>query len=666
MAILALPALLAAIAGCAPLRRLPLAPAAPRPAEAVPAPPVILVQPSTSVADPAERNYGQRMAVKLAGWLRESGIPVTLRDDDTVARSLDAGTRVVVLVSNQALGSGTLRGLSRFVRRGGKLVVFNATDPDLASLMGVRLSPRVLAARPGQWSAFRFTGEAPPGTPARILQDSLGLRPVHPAAPSARVIAWWEDAAGRRAPEPAWVRCEAGFWMTHMILEGDVPAKKQMLTAILGACDPLLWKAAAAQALQSAGTLGRFPDARQALASLKQRPHPAHAAPKLAALQAQAEQLTGELVRLYRLGQYDRVLTSARLLDTALMECYALTASPVPGEFRGLWNHSGTGLYPGNWEATCRILAQNGMTAIFPHVQRPWAAHYTRTSLPVSSLAASQGDQLQACLPAARRHGIQVHAWVICWNLEGAPASLLDQCRREKRLQVSSGGESLNWLCPSDPRNRVFQRNAVLELAGRYAVDGIHLDYMRYPSKDACYCSGCRQRFQQAAGLTLRRWPLDAQTGPAAEAFRRWRGDQITGWLAEVRREMKRQAPDMKLSAAVYPGFPGCRDSIGQDWGEWARRDLVDLLCPMSYTEKTAQFEQWCRTQAAFPGVHARLLPGIGATANESRLNAAQVIDQIAALRRESLRGFVLFDANRTVETEILPFLRMGATAEAP
>lgn len=659
--------LAAMLAGCEPARRVPgpQPPHRPEVPGATPAP-VVLVQPSSSVADPAERNYARRMAVKLAGWLRETGIPATLLDDDSFARALGDETRVIVLVSNQKLGAAEFRSLSRFVRRGGRLVVFNAADPALAGLMGVRLAPRLLASQPGQWSAFRFNSEAPAGIPARIIQDSMGLRPVHPATPSSRVIAWWEDANGRRSPEPAWVRSEAGFWMTHMVLEGDIPAKKQMLAAILGSCDPLLWKAAACKTLRSAGTLGRYPDARQALAAIGKMPHPPQAGSKLAALQTQAEQLMGELTRLHRLEQYDRVLATGRLLDTILMECYARTCPPRRGEFRGLWNHSGTGLYPGNWDATCRVLAQNGMTAIFPHVQRPWSAHYLRTSLAPSTIATSLGDQLDACLPSARRLGIEVHAWVICWNLEGAPAPLLDRYRREKRLQTSAGGETVNWLCPSDPRNRTFQQNAILELASRYNVDGIHLDYIRYPSRDSCFCAGCRQRFEQATGHRVRKWPGDVQSGSAAEAYRRWRAEQITGWLSELRRNLKRAAPAMRLSAAVYPGFPGCRDSIGQDWGEWARRDLVDLLCPMSYTDRTAQFEQWCGTQASFPGVRERLLAGIGVTANESRLNAAQVIDQIAVLRRESLRGFLLFDANRTVEAEVLPFLRMGATADAP
>jgi uncharacterized lipoprotein YddW (UPF0748 family) len=623
--------------------------------------PVILIQASSSVSDPAERNYYRRMAAKLADWLRDSGIPVTLVDDKDAARSIGRQTRIVILYSTQSLDSGTFKQLSRFAKHGGKLVVFHAADSNLASLMGVKLSPRILATRPGQWSAFRFTSSTPLGTPSRIEQDSLGLRPIYPVSTSTKVIAWWENSSGTRAPEPAWVQSEHGFWMSHMLQEGDVPAKKQMLIALLGSCDPAIRKVAAEKALLTAGTLHRFPDARQALSAIENLASRPDA--KFNSVLTQAGTLHSELVRQYRTGQYDQVITTARLLDSAVMEAYARTASPRRGEFRGVWNHSGTGLYPGNWEGTCRILSDSGITDIFPHVQRPWNAHYASRFLSPSTTTATLGDQLATCLPAARRHNLNVHAWIICWNMDGAPAPLLANYRREGRLQVSSKGESVDWLCPSDPLNRAFQLDCIREVATRFPVAGIHLDYIRYPSKDSCFCQGCRQRFSRDTGISIKRWPANVQSGPHAAAFQRWRRNQITQWLADTHQELKRIAPAIQLSVAVYPGYPSCKDSIGQDWGEWARRDLVDFICPMNYTVKTSQFKEWINNQAAFPGVREKLLPGIGVTANESRLDAASVIDQISTLRRQSLPGFLLFDANRTLEKDVLPYLQMGITS---
>ena len=59
-----------------------------------------------------------------------------------------------------------------------------------------------------------------------------------------------------------------------------------------------------------------------------------------------------------------------------------------------------------------------------------------------------------------------------------------------------------------------------------------------------------------------------------------------------------------------------------------------------------------------------KIFPGIGVTAAESRLDAAQTLEQIDIIRREGAFGFVLFDLNNTVEKEILPMLSLGVTAD--
>ncbi len=47
-------------------------------------------------------------------------------------------------------------------------------------------------------------------------------------------------------------------------------------------------------------------------------------------------------------------------------------------------------------------------------------------------------------------------------------------------------------------------------------------------------------------------------------------------------------------------------------------------------------------------------------TANESRLDARQVIDQINLVRRYGLAGQSLFDLDVTLEKSIFPYLRLG------
>ena len=55
----------------------------------------------------------------------------------------------------------------------------------------------------------------------------------------------------------------------------------------------------------------------------------------------------------------------------------------------------------------------------------------------------------------------------------------------------------------------------MLEVARRYPVDGLHMDYIRYPDGQCCYCDGCRKRFEADSGRRVSDWPADCYSGAA-------------------------------------------------------------------------------------------------------------------------------------------------------
>ena len=280
----------------------------------------------------------------------------------------------------------------------------------------------------------------------------------------------------------------------------------------------------------------------------------------------------------------------------------------------------------------------------------------------VHPIVEQEGDQLAACIAAARAHGVQVHVWKVCWEVgwQGA-RDAHEPFEREGRLQVDRFGRTRRALCPSNPVNRRYELDAILE-AAEYDVDGIHLDYIRYPDASACYCAGCRRRFSQWLAKPIRAWPDDVRAGAWRGAYTAWRRDQITTFVRAVRNAARAANPALRVSAAVYPLHPDCADSIGQDWALWLKEDLVDFVCPMNYESRAGALGALVARQLALPDTAGRLYPGLGVTAMDSQLSADQTIEQIRRVRAAGAGGFVLFDLNRTLEHDVLPMLKLGAT----
>jgi uncharacterized lipoprotein YddW (UPF0748 family) len=624
---------------------------------------VSVVYGEESVA-PSERAFAQSLAHHAVRWYRDAGVTVCAGADTNLDLLLSP-VRVAVLIHVAGPSAQRMATLRRFVQRGGRLIVCYSSSPALAELMGVAPVGYVKGDTSGRWSAMRFDASRPQGVPERVVQSSPNLFLVRPVAGASQNLAWWEDRLGRRTPEPAWLATRHGYWMTHVLLaDGDEEAKSQLLLALAASCDPSLWQPAAAGRLAAAERVGPFRGAASAARPVRRVADTARRAAAQAAARAAAEAEAGAR-NARSAGRGFAAWTLAGDLRRHLEFVYGWMQAPRAGEVRGVWDHSGMGLYPGDWPRTCDLLRSAGFSDLYVCAGGPGFSHYRSGVLPPSRIYLEQGDQLAACLAAARPRGLRVHAWLFCFNPDQATEDRQAVFRRRGWVLAGEDGRERRWLDPSAADLRAMLVQAGRELATRYAVDGVHLDYVRYADFSGSLGPAVRRSFEAASGRNVADWPAGVKPGGARyEEFAQWRCDQVTALVADLRTLLRREAPGRLLTAAVYGKYPSCVGAVGQDWTAWLRQGYVDYLMPMNYTTDLERFRELVGRQTSSRWMRRRMLPGIGVTAAESRLGAAAVIDQILAVREADAPGFVLYDLDNTLQQEILPVLKVGITAE--
>ncbi len=241
--------------------------------------------------------------------------------------------------------------------------------------------------------------------------------------------------------------------------------------------------------------------------------------------------------------------------------------------------------------------------------------------------------------------------------------SFVAKLRAEGRTQKDRQGKDVNWLCPSHPDNFALERDSMLELVRDYDVDGIHFDYIRYPNADACYCEGCRQRFEAATGAKIEHWPDDVISGKYADSFGDWRREQITRLVRAVSQEAHKIRPGIKVSAAVFGNWKSARKAVGQDAEAWVEAGYLDFVCPMDYESEDATFSKWVRNQVAAIDHKIPCYAGIGAF---KLSGPEQLARQIQLSRELGADGFVIFSLTEKLATEFLPPMRLGVTSAPP
>ena len=594
----------------------------------------------------------------IRGELQSLAAPASI----TPGRRVLGARKLAILAYDPRLGPAAIAALTDHVESGGKLLVCYQLPAQLAKALGFRDAKYVAQPRPDYFHEMRFEAPDIVGLPAAVRQASWNITDVQPAAHNARIVGRWFDAAGRPTGHAALAVSDRGAFYSHILLADDRARKQQMLAALLGWLHRDLWSTMSQAAIVKAEQVGPY----QTLAPLIERvaqygQKPDHPAPGRLRAGATPLALAKDAARA---GAHSLAIENAQNAHAAFQQAY-LYAQPSPKvEGRAVWNHSGLGAYSGDWERSAKLLADNGFNIVLPNMLWGGLAHYESDLLPRSESFRKHGDQIAQCCDACRKHGVEVHVWKVNFNLSTAPRSFVEKLREQGRLQAAARGPSQAWLCPSHPENRKLELDSMLEVARKYPVAGLHFDYIRYPSREYCYCDGCRQRFEAESGTKVADWPADCYSGPRKAEYHDWRCRQITALVAAVCDGARKLRPQLKISAAVFGAYPDCREGVGQDWPEWIKAGLLDFVCPMDYTPNDEQFTSLVEKQLRLVGGRVPIYPGIGATASRMALGPDHVVGQIDAARTLGAAGFTIFNFDRDTAETIIPAVGLGAGAQ--
>ncbi len=617
---------------------------------------VAVVRPPPDHTGP-ETRFARQLAEDTVGDLRKLGVRCALLDGgDVIERSVWRSARVIVVPYYPDPPATMVERLREYVESGGRLIIAYSVPPSLRDALGVEGGEYLRDEARRRFAEIRPGADSIPGAPRSLRQSSHNIHSFRPISGRSEPLADWYDLDGQPAGHAAIVGSDRGIVLSHVLFAEDRDARARMWRAMVLRLAPEVGALAVKIALDELPSAVGRNGWSDAVAEIRRlAPRSRAVCEDLAA----AESARAEALRLYRQDRHVEALERVGEARRRLIRAAALAQPPTPLRFRGFWCHDAYGVRGRTWEEAARRLAENGFTAVLPNVCWGGAAYYPSEVLPVAQDVRERGDALAACVAAARRHGIEVHAWRVNWNLGPAPAEFVARLRAEGRLQRGRDGAELRWLCPSHPDNQRLEVEAMLEIATRYEVDGLHFDYIRYPDSDHCVCAGCRARFEAEIGRAVPKWPDDLRSDEWRDEWNEWRRRQISRVVEEVHRRVRELRPTLKLSAAVFPEWERDRDHVAQDWKMWCERGWLDFVCPMDYTASAGRFERLVARQREWAG-NVPLHPGIGASASSSRLGVMEVIEQVRIAERLGAAGFVVFNYGVVEYEELVPLLGLG------
>jgi uncharacterized lipoprotein YddW (UPF0748 family) len=196
-------------------------------------------------------------------------------------------------------------------------------------------------------------------------------------------------------------------------------------------------------------------------------------------------------------------------------------------------------------------------TTIYPSQYEPWDG--CLSGFPGKSPGY---DALQFAIDECHKRGMEVHAWVVTipvgkWNSYG--------CRQQRKRfpKLIKRIDQDGYMDPEATQTGCYLAEMCREIVQRYDVDGIHLDYIRYPET----------------------WKFRISKDQA-------RGN-ITRIVEKIHQAVKKEKPWVKMSCSPIGKFDdlsrywshgwNAYTKVAQDAQAWLKDGLMDELFPMMY-----------------------------------------------------------------------------------
>ena len=390
----------------------------------------------------------------------------------------------------------------------------------------------------------------------------------------------------------------------------------------------------------------------------------------------------------------------SRTVPIVALACGSLFAQQTSSEVRALWVQRASLASPAQVIAAVDRAKNGRFNTLIVQVRGRGDAYYTSRYEPRPPLLAAQPasfDPLAMMVQRAHRAGLKVHAWVNV-NLvsDAAPPSarkhivylhpewlmvprpLADELgRMNPRAPQYLRGLSEYARARSDRIEGIFlspihkgaadhATKVIADIVSRYEVDGIHLDYIRFPNDEFDYSAKALDEFRaeitsKITGAERREYASRARGRPLfytemfPQGWQEFRRARLTALLTKIRATVKARRPGAMVTAAVFPDADDAANRRFQNWGGWLETGLLDAICPMAYTTDPAVFRAQISNVELLAGKRP-VWAGIGAF----QLSPSATVDNIRVARQLGAEGIVLFSYDN-LDTRYVDTVAKGA-----
>ena len=319
-------------------------------------------------------------------------------------------------------------------------------------------------------------------------------------------------------------------------------------------------------------------------------------------------------------------------------------------------------------EKTVKKLAKTGIDNIFLETYYHGCTVFPSKTMVAYGLNAQNPefkgwDPLKIWLDEAHKNNIKVHIWFQTFyigndDINTTPKHMLalypewanvQKKNSDKTIPMPSVSEHNGYfLDPANPNVQKFLLSLLNEIITEYDVDGLNIDYIRYPKSLSSniigylnstwgYSEFARKEFNTLYGED----PINLEKdNPLMEKWDLYRQSKVTGFVSKIKPMVGER--NIMVSTVIFPNYKETLTTKMQNWPLWGQNNYVDAFTPLIMSSDMYIAGKSIKEIRNLSGDTVNIFPGLFEPFTSG--NPFDLLAQISSVRIEGSSGIIIFD----------------------
>lgn len=286
-------------------------------------------------------------------------------------------------------------------------------------------------------------------------------------------------------------------------------------------------------------------------------------------------------------------------------------------------------------------------------------------------------DPLKSWVEVAHNKGIKVHCWIETFYVGAGTLEPVLSINPQwgnvqfaginyKTLKPSTIEPNSYFLDPANSEASEYVQKIIYEIVKNYNIDGINLDYIRYPGSLPIFFPNFKDSTWGYTKLARAEFKSKYKIDPVdiilfSEDWQNWekyRQEKVNLMVEQVYKNVKKINPKVVLSTVIFPELAEAQKLKMQNWQEWVTNKYVDILTPIILGSSPDEIYSLSHELKEKAGSEVKIYIGIFGMFNNDL--PTTLLKQINSANKSGIDGINLFDAAHLNE-KYSKALKMGS-----